>query len=281
MLDPLDLGRARRVGERAREPLGRDADDVRGGRFGDLSVPPIDADDWAELTAAVTDAGTRRVTLSLRHADGSIAPIELRLTRRHLPDVGTTGADASSEVVVAVSTDVAERLRLAERLRNRGEVLARLAAVVDEGIALIDRHGRIEELDDRFCELVDLPPHQLVDRSIFDPPVATVRRWQRRRTARRGRRPAPGRCAPERRSADVVVRLSGTGRDRPVDDELVADAAAEPVLDPTGAVDGAVLTLADRTAEVTWSGASHASPTPTRSPGWPHGAGSSTCSPRR
>ena len=48
-----------------------------------------------------------------------------------------------------------------------------------------------------------------------------------------------------------MVRLPGTGRERAADDELVAAVAAEPVLDPTGAVDGAVLSLADRTAEAT------------------------------
>jgi diguanylate cyclase (GGDEF)-like protein/PAS domain S-box-containing protein len=218
--------------------LGRAAPDLVGRPFGDAVVPPLSDDGWRLLLGQVPTGGRHRLTVSMRHADETIVPVELTLS--HAP----SGTDTSEpDVVVAVTRDLHERVRLSEHLRIRRAMLDATLEAVDDGVAAIDRHGRIEAVNSSFCELVDLPEASLVGRSVLDAPWTLLA-------------PDGAPLALEQTPPVVALRtgrsvrhedarLRGTGHGRPADDERIVAVHGEPVRDATGAADGVVLTLAD------------------------------------
>lgn len=212
----------------------RRAEDLRSTPFGELLVPALSTEAWQLLIQQVPDGGSHRVTVSLRGPDATIVPAELTLRRSDEPSS-----------ILAVTRDIGDRVDLAERLRTQRALLDGTIETLDEGVAVIDRQGRIERTNATFAALVDLPVEQLVDRSVFDPPwslldadaaVVAVEQTPPVQALRSGRPAGAG-----------LHRLRGNGRARSNQDEVWVRVRSAPVTDPTGVTVGAVLTLSDVT----------------------------------
>lgn len=206
----------------------------------DLIVPRPSDDEWAALVAQLEGVGSLRLTVSLRHRDDHIVPAELTLLRQHVQ------GGAPADVVMAVSRDVDERVRLVEHLRSQRELLDSTIEALGEGVGVIDRNGRIESANATFARLLDVPIDRILDRSVFDPPWTAL--------DERGV-PVPPESAPPvtalrtGRPADpVVVAVRGQGNDRRADEAVWLRMACEPLRDSTGQVDGVVVTLTDVSA---------------------------------
>jgi diguanylate cyclase (GGDEF)-like protein/PAS domain S-box-containing protein len=209
-------------------------------RFIDLLVPSPSMEEWSETVATLPPGGSRRLTVSLRHSDGHIVPTELSLIdqREGLP--GEAGA-----ALVAITRDVDDKVRLVEHLRSQRELLDSTVEALGEGVGVIDRNGRIENVNERFARMVDLPVEQILGRSIFDPP------WT---ACGEDRSPlAPESVPPAlalrsgRAVAPMVAAFNGRGTNRRTDQVAWVRINSEPLRDGTGEVDGAVMTLTDLT----------------------------------
>ena len=219
----------------------------RGSSFGDLLVPALPPDGWRLLVDQIPADGAHRLTVSLRRSDDTIAPAELVLSRHQVDvEVPPGGVPRTREVVMAVTRDLEERVRLTEHLRTQRELLDRTIDALGEGVAVVDRQGRIENANTTFVELVDLPADQLADHSIFDPP------WQMLDDAGQ---PIPPESSPAvvalrtgRAVREQLLQVPGSGRSRPADEAVWLRVSCEPIRDATGGTDGAVLTLTDVTA---------------------------------
>jgi diguanylate cyclase (GGDEF)-like protein len=204
-------------------------------------------DEWEQLLDQVPREGTHRLTVSLHHSDGHIVPAELTLLRQSVDPVtlATTTAPPTGEVLVVISRDVDERVRLVEHLRAQRELLDSTIEALGEGVAVIDRNGRIESANRTFAALVDLPLDRILDRSIFDPP------WSPRDESMAvhppERSPAVATLRTGRAATPLVAAFAGTGEARPAEDLRWLRMACEPLRDGAGRVDGVVLTLTDVT----------------------------------
>ncbi len=215
-----------------------------GRAFGELLVPALPAEGWRLLVDQVPEDGTHRLTISLRRADDTIAPAELTLSRHRVEVEVPPGAESRSrEVVVAVTRDLEERVRLTEHLRTQRELLDRTIDALGEGIAVVDRAGRIENANQRFAELVDLPMDQLADRSVFDPPWHAMD--EDGTVLAPETTPAVTALRTGRAVRDRLVQVPGSGRGRPTEEPVWLRVSCEPIRDATGGTDGAVLTLTD------------------------------------
>jgi diguanylate cyclase (GGDEF)-like protein/PAS domain S-box-containing protein len=215
-----------------------------GRSFGELLVPALPPEGWRLLVDQIPDDGTHRLTVSLRRSDDTIVPTELVLTVRSVAVAAPPGAPPRTRsVVLAVTSDLSERVRLTEHLRTQRELLDRTIDALGEGVAVVDRDGRIETTNATFAELVDIPAEQLVDRSVFDPP------W---RTLDEGgavvvpeSTPAVTTLRTGRSVRERLVQVPGNGRLRPTGDAVWLRATCEPIRDATGGTDGAVVTFTD------------------------------------
>jgi diguanylate cyclase (GGDEF)-like protein/PAS domain S-box-containing protein len=244
VLDPLD-GRIEDANPAAGKLVAR-PDAVRGLGFGELLVPALPSEGWRLLVAQVPDEGTHRLTVSLRRGEHSIAPAELVLSRHVIDVTAPPGGTASTrEVVLAITRDLEERVRLTEHLRTQRELLDRTIDALGEGVAVIDRDGRIENANATFAELVDVLPEHLVDRSVFDPPWVTLDEDGVLLLAEQT--PAVTALRTGRPSRDCILQVPGGGRGRTAEQVAWVRVSCAPMRDATGSTDGAVLTLRDVT----------------------------------
>ncbi len=212
----------------------RRVEDLRSTPFGELLVPALSTEAWQLLIQQVPDGGSHRITVSLRGPDATIVPAELTLRRTDEPSS-----------ILAVTRDIGDRVDLAERLRTQRALLDGTIETLDEGVAVIDRQGRIERTNATFATLVDLPAEQLVDRSVFDPPWTLL---DADATAVSVEQTPPVQALRSGRPAGAGLhRLRGNGRTRSNQDEVWVRVRSAPVTDPTGVTVGAVLTLSDVT----------------------------------
>lgn len=244
VLDAAD-GRIEDANTAAADLVGR-PDAVRGLGFGELLVPALPPEGWRLLVAQVPDAGVHRLTVSLRRQDQTIASAQLLLTRHTLAvPVPPGGEPRTRNVVLAVTLDLAERVRLTEQLRTQREVLDRTIDALGEGVAVIDGAGCIATANATFAELVDLPLSQLLDRSVFDPPWATLN--DRADVVDVEQTPAVTALRTGRPVRERTLRIPGSGRSRATSASIWVEMSCEPTRDATGGTDGAVLTLRDVT----------------------------------
>ena len=213
----------------------------------ELVDPEAGPDEWHQLLDQVPPDGSHRLTVSLHHTDGHIVPAELTLLRQTLDPVtrATTAAPPTGEVLMVISRDVDERVRLVEHLRAQRELLDSTIEALGEGVAVIDRNGRIESANRIFAGLVDLPLDRILDRSIFDPPW--VPRDESMAVLPPEQGPAVAALCTGRAAAPVVAAFAGTGEQRSPEELLWLRMACEPLRDGSGRVDGVVLTLTDVT----------------------------------
>ena len=211
--------------------------------FLDLLVPRRTRGEWDSILRLVPDDGTHRLTVSLRHAEGRIVPAEVTLLRHRTARPDHEGLQ---DVVVAICRDVDDRVRLVEHLRSQRELLDSTIEALGEGVAVVDRTGRIESANEILARLVDLPIEHLLDRSILDPP------WTFLGDARELVDPEDTPPAQALRSGAAagpeVLALPGRGRNRSRDDLVWVRVACEPLRDGAGRTDGIVATFADVTA---------------------------------
>jgi diguanylate cyclase (GGDEF)-like protein/PAS domain S-box-containing protein len=221
-------------------------------RFVSMLAPELEHEGWRLMLAQIPPLGTHRVTVSLRHRDGHIVPAELTLMR-HNSEVASIHANAFAEraehrtdVVVAVTRDLDERVRLVEHLRSQRELLDSTIEALGQGVAVIDRAGRILNVNPMFAELLDLPIDRILDRSIFDPPWTALDR---------NGMPSPPEATPAviclrtGKSGDpALAAFRGNGSRRPADETVWLRVTSEPLRDGGGHTDGAVVTLTDVTA---------------------------------
>ncbi|MHB1139109.1 MAG: diguanylate cyclase domain-containing protein, partial [Microthrixaceae bacterium] len=250
LLDPAD-GSILRHNAGAAAQIDPDAADLTGARLPDLVVPALSTDGWRLLTDHVPHGGSHRVDVALRRADGTTVPVSLSLSHLDatLPPPGATGGHGSPSLVVAVTTDLSAQAAANERAASEHELLGRALDAVADGVAVIGRDGRLEQANDRFAALVDLPVEQLLDRSVFDPP------WSWRDA--RGEHLHPESAPPvstmrSGEDARAELRLAGTGRGRPTDELVPAEVMCVPVTDLWGAANGAVLVLRDLSEVTAW-----------------------------
>ncbi|MFN7149365.1 MAG: PAS domain-containing protein, partial [Microthrixaceae bacterium] len=131
------------LNEVASRVLQRRVEDLRSTPFGDVLVPSLSAEAWRLLTQQIPDDGAHRITVSLRGPDATIVPAELTLRRSDEPSS-----------ILAATRDIADRVDLAERLRTQRALLDGTIETLDEGVAVIDRQGRIERTNSTFAALV-------------------------------------------------------------------------------------------------------------------------------
>ena len=242
LLDAAD-GRVEDVNPAADALLSLDGD-PRGRAFGDLLVPELATEGWRLLVDQIPTEGTHRLTVSLRREDDSIAPAQLVLSRHQIDVEVPPGAEPRTrEVVLAITRDLEERVRLTEHLRTQRELLDRTIDALGEGVAVVDRSGRIENANATFGELIDLPLDQLIDRSVFDPPWTTLDESGDVVTPEST--PAVTTLRTGRAARDRLLQAPGTGRERSTDEPVWLRVSCEPIRDATGGTDGAVLTLTD------------------------------------
>ena len=250
LLDPED-GSVLRHNSGAATQLGSDAADLRGVRLPDLVVPDLSTEGWRLLTDQVPAGGSHRVDVAVRRTDGTTVPVGLSLSRldASLPAPGDAAHAGSPHLIVAVTTDLSAQAAANERAASEHELLGRALDAVVDGVAVIGRDGRLEQANDRFAALVDLPHEQLIDRSVFDPP------WSWLDVDGEHLHPESSPPVLTMRSgedASAPVRLPGTGRLRPVDELVPAEVVCVPVTDLWGAANGAVLVLRDLSEVQSW-----------------------------
>jgi diguanylate cyclase (GGDEF)-like protein/PAS domain S-box-containing protein len=215
-----------------------------GRSFGELLVPALPPEGWRLLVDQIPDEGTHRLTVSLRRADETIVPTDLVLTRASVPVAAPPGTPPRVRpVVLAVTRDLSERVRLTEHLRTQRELLDRTIDALGEGVAVVDRHGRIETTNATFAELVDVPAEQLVDRSVFDPPWHTLD--HEGSAVAPESTPAVTTLRTGRSVRGRLVQVPGNGRLRATGEAVWLRATSEPIRDATGGTDGAVVTFTD------------------------------------
>ena len=229
----IDDGRVLDTNEAACDRLDLHRGALTGSFFGDVLVPPMSADGWQLLVGQVPDDGEHRLTVSLRRSDDGIVPAELVLIRHR-------------DVIVALTRDIDDRVRLVESLRMQRELLDSTIDALGEGVAVVDRFGRIETANATFSRFVDVPVDQLVDRSVFDPPWTCF--------------DEDGVAVPAEATAPVlalrsggparteICQVRGNGRTRDAGEPVWMRVSCEPLRDASGGTDGAVVTLADLTA---------------------------------
>ena len=229
----VDDGRILDANDAACGRLGLQRGSTTGSAFGDVLVPTLPPAAWQLLVDQVPTVGEHRLTVSLRRHDGSIVPAELVMSRQ-------------GDVVVARTRDIDDRVRLVESLRVQRELLDSTIDALGEGVAVVDRSGRIETANATFSQLVDMPLDQLVDRSVFDPPWTC--------------RDDQGEVIPTESTAPVLALRSGgpamttscqvlgNGRSRALGEPVWLRVNCEPLRDASGGIDGAVVTMADLTA---------------------------------
>ena len=66
--------------------------------------------------------------------------------------------DPDRRVVEAEMIDIADQRATMEALRQREQLLARLADALPVGVLHVDLEGRILYTNDRFCSLIGVPP---------------------------------------------------------------------------------------------------------------------------
>jgi diguanylate cyclase (GGDEF)-like protein len=221
---------------------------LRGRLFGDLLVPTLPPEGWRLLVDQIPTDDAHRLTVSLRRPDETIAPADLLLSRHEVQVEVPPGApERTRSVVLAITRDLAERVRLTEHLRTRGELLDRTIDALGDGVAVIDRSGRIENANATFATLVEVPSEQLVDRSVFDPPWTVVD--EHGDIVPPEATPAVVALRTGRAVRDRVVQVGPSGTEHPAEDGTWLRVSCEPIRDATGGTDGAVLTLSDVTTE--------------------------------
>jgi diguanylate cyclase (GGDEF)-like protein len=211
--------------------------------FPDLLAPAVGSAEWRQLIDGLPPGGSHRLTSTMRHRDGGAVPTEITVTRQR---IGTSPDGSPRTVVVAISRDADEKIRLTEHLRSQRELLDSTIDALGEGVGVIDRNGRIESANETFARFVDLPVEQILDRNIFDPPWTPFGA---------DRRPLPPELAPPvtvlrsgRRCEPLVAAFAGHGLGRRTDQLLWLRIASEPLRDRDGRIEGAVVTLTDVSA---------------------------------
>ena len=145
--------------------LGLTPDQLVGRSFRDLVEPSLPADGWRLLLDHTASGRRHRVAVRIRAVDGSLVEIDLTLARHR---------SVQHDVLLATSRDVTDRIHLEHRLRTQRELLEATIGALEEGVAVVDRGGRIESVNESFCTLVGQPADRLVDRTVFDPPWVAV-----------------------------------------------------------------------------------------------------------
>jgi diguanylate cyclase (GGDEF)-like protein len=250
LLDPND-GTVLQHNAGAAAQIGAPATDLTGLRLPDLVVPHLSVDGWRLLTQQVPCSGAHRVDVAMTRHDGSAVPVGLTLSNVEatLPPPGAVGQRGSASVIVAVTVDLSAQAAANERAAGEHELLDRALDAVADGVAVIGRDGRVEQANETFTILVDLPHEQLVDRSVFDPPWS----WLDADGAHvhpEATPPAHTMRTGERSSATLL--LPGTGRTRAAHEHVPAEVSCVPVTDLRGAPNGAVLVVQDRSEVRSW-----------------------------
>ena len=229
----IDDGRVLDTNDAACDRLDQHRGALTGSFFGDVLVPPMSADGWQLLVGQVPDDGEHRLTVSLRRSGDGIVPAELVLIRHR-------------DVIVALTRDIDDRVRLVESLRMQRELLDSTIDALGEGVAVVDRFGRIETANATFSRFVDVPVDQLVDRSVFDPPWTC---FDEDGVAMPAEATAPVLALRSGGAARAeICQVRGNGRTRDVGEPVWMRVSCEPLRDASGGTDGAVVTLADLTA---------------------------------
>ena len=227
--------------------------------FRDVLFPAQSIEGWRLLLDQVPASGAHALTVRIRAADGGLLPVQLTLsrtrTRTTRPGAWAEDQPAPRDMVLAVTRDLSERATANERIAAEHDLLDRTLDAVENGVAIIDRDGRVEHANDAFARLVDLHHDRIVDRSVYDapwgwldadgepihsestPPVVTMRTGEP--------------------SDAALVQLRGTGLDRPTEELVTVRVHCEPLLDLRGEPNGAVLALTDLTEAQRWKALHH------------------------
>ncbi len=202
-----------------------------GNCFRDLLDPPLPAEGW-RLLMDHTSAGRRhRVPVRLLHVDGAAVAMELTLQRHR---------SIHHDVVLVVSRDVTDRVTMEHGLRSQRALLHATIEALEEGVAVVDRSGRIESVNDTFCALVGQPAERLVDRSVFDPPWTTTDEFG-------VVIPAEATVAVRTLRSGIAIRGGVHSVERARGDRSWFRVNAQPLQDGSGGPDGAVIVLCDMT----------------------------------
>jgi diguanylate cyclase (GGDEF)-like protein/PAS domain S-box-containing protein len=168
----VDAGTARVVAANATAAadMGLAADELVGTRFGTWCRPPLDDHAWTTLLGPGGPGG-HRVAVTLERADGAGMDVELR-ARRH--------SDADDDLLVLTARPLSTRIRATSTVTTDRALLDAVTDTLGEGIAVTDRNGRIESVNETFCRLVGVPAERLLHRSVLDPPWTVLDEFDRR-----------------------------------------------------------------------------------------------------
>ena len=144
------------------------------------------------------------------------------------------------DVVLVVSRDVTDRVTMEHGLRSQRALLHATIEALEEGVAVVDRSGRIESVNDTFCALVGQPAERLVDRSVFDPPWTTSDEFG-------VVIPAEATVAVRTLRSGIAIRGGVHSVERARGDRSWFRVNAQPLQDGSGGPDGAVIVLCDMT----------------------------------
>ena len=123
----------------------------------DLLEPRLDAERWAQLCDQLHDEH-HTIAAHLRGGD-QVVGVRLTLSLHAL--------DGRTVVLVAGTIARSEVVTEPDRVETDWTVVA---DTLDEGVALLDPTGRITSVNAAFCRFVGRSEHQLLDRTVHDPP---------------------------------------------------------------------------------------------------------------
>ena len=250
LVDPVDSS-IQDLSRASRSQIGATTADELYETFRELLFPVQSVEGWRLLVDQIPETGSHTLDVRLRCGDAGLVPVQLTLSRTRIHRSTSDTSDTSErDVVLAITRDLSERAKANERVAAEHDLLDRTLESIDDGVAIIDRHGRVEHANEAFARLVDLCHDRIVDHSVFDAPwtwldgdgvaihsestAAVV-------TMRTGGA-----------SSEELVQLRGTGLQRPTDELVAVRVHCEPLLDLRGATNGAVLSLSDVTEAQRW-----------------------------
>jgi diguanylate cyclase (GGDEF)-like protein/PAS domain S-box-containing protein len=219
------------VNELAADDLGATTEQVAGTRFGAWCRPPLDDHAWATMLGPHGGPGGHRVTLMLERPDGSRLGVELGARRRTTPD---------TDLVILTARPLPTGAAGTSRAPGHHQLLDAVTSALDEGVAVTDRNGRIESVNDAFCRLVGVPEERLLHRTVLDPPWTVLDEFDRR---------VPAEASPPASAlrTGVGVRSGVMCVERGPGDRAWFHMNVEPLHDRTGQPDGVVVVTSDVT----------------------------------
>ena len=141
-------GRSTYVNARAAEMIGRDPDELVGKTLGDFTYTPAGAEELAHALSPLKSRARTRFDLRLKKSDGTP-----RWVRVSASNVTVEKASGEGSGTLAILSDVTDRVRAEEALRQSESRVRRIVESGMIGVAFLDEAGRVTEANDEFLRL--------------------------------------------------------------------------------------------------------------------------------